>query len=155
MTAAGRQALLRWLIAALGSLWALSMTACADGYPTEDSPLPDPAVMSQAQLLAALNAMGDESASGKRWHYSLDAGCTLEISVRKGGTTRHRVLLEGAEVTTRSFDGLTEIRLVPRAGGEARALTVLETRRWPDTVRARSLLTHLEARCGQPLSPPT
>ena len=29
----------------------------------------------------------------------------------------------------------------------------LETRRWSDTVRARSLLTHLEVRCGSPLPP--
>jgi hypothetical protein len=63
------------------------------------------------------------------------------------------VELEGAEVTTRSVDGVSEIRLVPKTGGETQAVTILETRRWSDTVRARSLLTHLEVRCGNPVVP--
>lgn len=129
------------------------LAACSDGYPTGDVPQIDPARMSQAQLLAALNALGKEPHLGKRWQYALHPDCELEVSVRDLDTDRRRVLLEGAAVSTRSVDGVSEIRLVPRTGGETRGVTVLETRRWSDTVRARSLLTHLEVRCGNPVVP--
>jgi len=43
------------------ALCAVSLAACSDGYPTEDIPQIDPANMTQAQLLAALNALGKGS----------------------------------------------------------------------------------------------
>lgn len=135
------------------AVFALSLVACTDGYPTEDVPQIDPARMTQVQLLAALNALGKEPQLAKRWRYVLHAHCELEVSVRNGDTDRRRIVLEGAQVTTRAVDGVSEIRLVPKAGGEPQALTVLETRRWSDTVRARSLLTHLEVRCGSQVPP--
>jgi hypothetical protein len=131
----------------------LSLAACTDGYPTKDVPQIDPARMTQAQLLAALNALGKEPHLGQRWRYALHASCELEVSVRNGDTNRRRVVLEGAVVSARSLDGVTEIVLVPKTGGEARAVTVLATRRWSDTVRARSLLAHLEVRCVGPATP--
>ena len=133
----------------------LGLMACSDGYPTEDVPQIDPARMTQSQLLAALNELGAEPHLGKRWRYALRDGCELEIAVRDGERQRHRVVLEGAAIASRSADGITEILLVPQAGGEAQAVTALETRRWSDTVRARALLTHLEVRCGQPPAPST
>lgn len=134
--------------ATLTALCVLALAACSDGYPTEDVPQIDPARMSQAQLLAALNALCKEPQMGKRWRYALRTGCVLEVSVRDGDAKRRRVVLEGMTVSTRSADGVTEIRLLPEAGGEAQAITALETRRWSDTVRARALLTHLEVLCG-------
>jgi hypothetical protein len=131
----------------------LSLAACFDGYPTEDVPQIDPARMTQAQLLAALNALGGEPHLGKRWRYALHANCELEVSVRNGDTERRRVVLEGAEINSRSVDGVSEIRLVPESDGETQAVTVLETRKWSDTVRARSLLTYLEVGCGRPAVP--
>ena len=106
--------------------------------------------MTQAQLLAALNAMGNEPHLGKRWRCVLHAGCELEIAVHDGDASRRRAVLEGATITIRSVEGMSAFRLVPKAGGEAQAVTALETRRWSDTVRARALLTHLEVRCGRP-----
>lgn len=138
----------------LAVLVVMALSACSDGYPTEDVPHIDPAHMTQAQLLVALNAMGKEPHLGKRWRYGMHAGCELEVSVRDGDADRRRVVLEGAAISTRSVDGVTEIRLVPKAGGEAQAVTALETRRWSDTLRARALLTHLEVRCGMPEVPP-
>jgi hypothetical protein len=149
--------LLGWLSqasrTASAALCALLLVACSDGYPTDDVPQADPTRMTQAQLLAALNAMGNEPHLGKRWRYVMHAGCELEISVRDGDASRRRVVLEGATITTRSVEGMSAIRLVPKAGGEAQAVTALETRRWSDTVRARALLTHLEVRCGRPEVP--
>lgn len=154
MTQDRRPGLMRGLTQVMvAAVFALSFAACTDGYPTEDVPQIDPARMTQVQLLAALNALGKEPHLGKRWRYALHANCELEVSVRDGDTNRRRIVLEGALVTTRSVDGVSEIRLEPKAGGETQALTVLETRRWSDTVRARSLLTHLEVRCGSPVPP--
>ena len=136
---------------ALAALVVLSLAACSDGYPTEDVPGIIPARMTQAQLLAALNALGKEPQLGKRWRYAMHANCELEVTVRNGERDRRRVVLEGAQVTTRSAEGVSEILLVPESGGEAQGVTVLETPSWADTLRARSLLTHLEVRCGNPL----
>lgn len=130
-----------------------SLAACSDGYPTEDVRQIDPARMSQAQLLAELNALGKEPHLANRWRYALHPDCELEVSVRDLDTDRRRVMLEGAAISTRSVDGVSEIRVVPKTGGETRGVTVLETRRWSDTVRARSLLRHLEVRCGNPVVP--
>lgn len=138
-----------------GALYLLALGACSDGYPTEDEPQIDPGRMTQVQLLTALNELGAEPHLGRRWRYALRDGCDLEITVRDGERQRHRVVLEGVAITTRSADGMTEIRLVPKAGGEPRAVTALETRRWSDTVRARALLTHLEGQCGKPLAAST
>lgn len=138
---------------ATAALLATLLGACSDGYPTEDVPQIDPARMNQAQLLSALNALGKEPHLGKRWRYALHDECELEVAVNKSDVDRRRVVLEGAVVSTRSVDGVSEIRLVPKSGGETLAVTALETRRWSDTVRARSLLTHLEVRCGNPAPP--
>lgn len=131
----------------------LCLLACSEGYPTEDAPRLDPASMTQAQLLVALNALGKEPQLGKRWRYALHDRCELEVSVRNGEVNHHRVPLEGAEVTTRTADGITEVVLAPTLDSGLQAITVLETKRWSDTVRVRSLLTHLEVRCGRPTLP--
>lgn len=126
--------------------WLLSLAACTEGYPSEDVAPIDPARMSQAELLSALNDLGKEPHLDRRWRYALRPNCELEVSVRGGGT-QGRVALDGAEVSTRAVENRSEIRLVPKGGDDAQALTVLASRRWSDTVRARSLLTHLELRC--------
>jgi hypothetical protein len=136
----------------VGISLSLSSAGCADGYPTEDVPKIDPATMSQAELLVALNTLGKAPHLGKRWRYALHDRCELEVSVRDGSVIRTRVELAGAIVSTRPVDGVSEVRLVPKAGGETRAVTVLESRRWSDTVLATSLLAQLEKRCGVPAS---
>lgn len=139
---------------ALAGLCVLALAACSDGYPTEDVAQIDPARMTQTELLDALNALGKKPHLRKRWRYDMQAGCELEVSVRNGDVDRSRVALEGADISARSVDGVSEIRLVPKTGGEPRAVTVLETRRWSDTIAVRSLLTQLEVRCGMPAAPP-
>ena len=56
-------------------LCVLSLAACSDGYPTDDVAHIDPAHMTQAQLLLALNALGKDAQQGKRGRYSLHADC--------------------------------------------------------------------------------
>lgn len=132
---------------ALAALCMLLLAACSDGCPTEDVPYVDPARMTQSELLTELNALGARPHLGKHWRYALDANCGLEVRVRSGHSDRRLVALEGAEVTTRSEAGVIEILVVPKAAGNAQPVIVLETRCWSDTVRARSLFTHLESRC--------
>jgi hypothetical protein len=141
------------LRAAVAALGVLCLAACTDGYSTEDVAQVDPARMTHTQLLAALNALGKEPHLGKRWRYALHANCELEVSVRNGDTDRRRVVLEGAVVSTRSVDGVTEILLLPELGDDTQAVTVLATRKWTDTVQVKSLLTHLEVRCASPAAP--
>jgi hypothetical protein len=137
----------------MAALCLMVLASCTDGYPTEDVPQSDPAQMTQPQLLAALDALGEETRLGKRWRYALRADCELVVSARNGASERRRIVLDGAEVSIRSVDGISEIKLVPNARGEAQAVTVLETRKWSDTVLAKSLLTHLEMSCGMPDAP--
>lgn len=131
----------------LAVLVVLTLAACSDGYPTEDVPQIDPAVMTLPQLLDALNELGQDAQPGTRWRYSLREACQLDISVRDEERQRHRVALHRVVIETRSADGITEILLVPQGGEASGAITALETRRWTDTIRARSLFTQLEARC--------
>ena len=154
MTMCRRAALsgLAWRAPA-SALCVLLLSACPEGYPTADAPRIEPSRMTQAQLLAALNELGAEPHLGKRWRYALHANCELEVSVRKGDPVRQRVLLEGATVDARSADGATEILLLPKDGGAAREVAVLATRKWSDTVQAKSLLTQLELRCGTLAAP--
>jgi hypothetical protein len=131
-------------------LAALALTACLDGYPTEDVPQIDPAAMTSSQLLEALNELGQDAQAGKRWRYALNEGCQLDIAVRAEEDERHRVALHRMAIETQSADGKTEVLLVPRAGDESGAVTALETRQWTDTIRARSLFTQLQSRCSAP-----
>jgi hypothetical protein len=131
----------------LAMLSVISLAACSDGYPTEDVPQIDPAVMTLPQLLDALNELGQDAQPGARWRYTLREGCELDILVRDEERQRHRIALHNVVIETRSVDGTTEVLLVPTGGEAGGAITALETRRWPDTIRARSLFTQLEARC--------
>lgn len=104
--------------------------------------------MTQAQLLTALNTLGEQPSLGKRWQFALHGNCELAIAVRNGNKLHRRVHLEGAQVSSRSGDGVSDIQLAQRIGGDVNAVTVLQTRSWSDTLTARSLLTHLTMRCG-------
>lgn len=129
----------------------LLLSACSDGYPTEDLPQVDPASLSQAGLVQALNALGNEPQLDKRWQYELVQGCELQVRVRKGTPPERRLVLEGATIEQRSRQGLHEVLLLPEAGRESDAIVVLASPRWTDAVRMRSLLTHLELSCGDRL----
>ena len=60
---------------------------------------------------------------------------------------------QGATVDAWTADAATEILLLPKDGGAAREVAVLATRKWSDTVQAKSLLTQLELRCGTLAAP--
>jgi hypothetical protein len=125
------------------------LAACADGYPSEDAAQIEPARMTKAQLLAALNELGEVPQLRSRWRYTLHPQCELEVSERGDDAGPRRVAIEGAELRSRSADGMSQILLVPAGQGQAQAVTLLETREWSDVLLARSLLTHLERQCEQ------
>jgi hypothetical protein len=64
---------------------------------------------------------------------AMTALCVLSLATCSDGYATEDVPHTGAEVTTRSVDG---VRLVPN------------TQRWFDTVRVRSLLAYPEVRCA-------
>jgi len=108
------------------------LASCTDGYPAEDLPQSEPAQMSQPQLQAELVALGRETGLWRRWRCALQVDCELVLAVRNGDSERRRIVLEGAEVAIRTVDGAPGVRLVPTAGGEAHAVTVLATWKWSD-----------------------
>lgn len=130
-----------------------------DGHETDDITAVNPTGTEAAVLLhcrrelAAIDALVAEAHPGMRWRYTMHAGCELEVDVRNGEVGCHRVALEAAVVDTRSADGVTEVRRVPKIGGQTQAVVVLSTRQWTGTVWARSLPTHLEVRRGAPVPP--
>ncbi len=138
------------------------LAACSDGYPTEDAPQLAPSAMSSQQLLQALKDLGAEPHLDRRWRYGLAPGCVLEVRVH-GERARQQVLLAGARIESGTREGQIGVRVVPEsddgdgegdeagagAGAGAEGVTVLQTRRWTDSVRARSLLTQLELRCSE------
>jgi hypothetical protein len=136
--------------ALLGGGGAALLLGCSDGYPTDDAPQIAPSVMSRTQLLQALNELGAEPHLGRRWRYGLGPGCVLEVRVHNE-RGRQQVPLAGASIESSSHEGRIGVRVVPERADdtEPEAVTVLETRRWTDSVRARSLLTQLEMRCSE------
>lgn len=144
-----------WPAAAAWMVALLALVACVDGYPTDDVPQTDPGRMTRSQLLDELNTMGDAPHLGQQWRYALVDECTLVVRVRNGDAERRQVPLDGAVVDLRSADGVTEVLVVPADAGLLQPVAVLASRRWPDTVRARALLTQLEMRCGRPDPAPT
>lgn len=141
------------LARATGAVLALGLlAACSDGYPTEDAPQMAPSAMSSQQLLQALNDLGAEPHLDRRWRYGLAPGCLLEVRVH-GERSRQQVLLAGARIESGTREGQIGVRVVPESDdgeeAEAEGITVLQTRRWTDSVRARSLLTQLELRCSE------
>lgn len=126
---------------------AMLLSACTDGYPSEDAPPFDPSRLSQAELLEELNDLGADPLLDTRWRYTLGPGCELRINVRKGQPPERRVALEGSTVDVRAKDGRTEVLLVPPSRDESAAVVALQTRRWTDTVSARLILSHLEMSC--------
>lgn len=144
----------RPLRAALATITCVVLTSCSDGYPTEDVPQIEPSRMTAAELVAALNELGAGRHLDQRWRYRLEGGCQLEVRARNGGAVHHRVRLTGASIEVRAEDGVFDVRVIPEDAPPSDAATVLETQRWPDSVRARSLLMHLTMRCTGPAEPP-
>ncbi len=125
-----------------------TLAGCFDGYPDADAPLLDPSRLTSDELLSELNELGERPHLSRRWRYALEDGCVLTVKVRRTDTGRREVPLWGATVGVRSGEVQTQVLLVPADEHGAPAVVVLETRRWTDTVLARSLLTHLERRCA-------
>jgi hypothetical protein len=124
------------------------LAACTDGYPTEDAPHMDPAQMTQAQLLQAMNQLGSEKHLGARWRYALADGCRLDIQVRNGAPEARSVPLEGAEIEVDTEDKVFHIFVLPAGGADAAPVPALQSRQWVDSVRMQSLLAYLERSCS-------
>ncbi|MEF7614377.1 hypothetical protein V4F39_10695 [Aquincola sp. MAHUQ-54] len=136
--------------AMLAAAVALAAAACADGYPTEDVPQVLPSEMTEAQLIGALNHLGRGAHLEREWRFGLEPGCRLSITQDNGTATRTTVSLAGAVVESpfdeegRHYD----IRLLPASGDAEAPASVLVTGKWTDSVQAKSLLSHLQHRCG-------
>lgn len=123
------------------------LAGCADGYPTEDEAV-SPAQMTEAQLVDAINDPGERSHLEREWHFHLRPGCALEVTVRNGGTQRHRLALDGASFEVRPDEaGKSQSVEARPKSNPGQPVLVFESRRWADGVRMRSLLSNLARRC--------
>ncbi len=159
-----------WLVLAL----TVPLTACLDGYPSDDLPTPDPFSMAPAELLGALNELGAKALPGQRWRYSQPQACALKVKTGRWPWSRqvqqHR--LEATNIALVSTPGsrLHQLALVTNpatagagagagagvnagAAAPAGALTtdavLLQTAAQRDAQRAQLLLQMLQRHCNQ------
>lgn len=135
---------------------ALVTLACADGYPTADTPPPTPASMTQQQRIEALNHLGTDSDPDQRWQYRLQPGCRLKVKV--WGDTKERLDIPLRETRVNSdYDDATQtyrIQILPEGMSLSTPFTVFESDKWTDHVYVTALLTHLELGCTEAAAPP-
>ncbi|KQP12248.1 hypothetical protein [Pseudorhodoferax sp. Leaf267] len=130
---------------------ALALTACVDGYPTEDAPLLDESAMSVAQLLATLNGVGGRPHLAAHYRYAMAGDCVLQVTAgRRGAEATAQLPLAGAEVQIRTADGEEDWQVLLRPAGAADAAPVpmLQGGKWAEAVQARSLVQQLQRRCA-------
>jgi hypothetical protein len=137
-----------WRAGLAATAWVL-LGACADGYPDEDVPPLQPALMARPELLQAMNRLGSGKHLQARWRYALDENCVLERRVRNGAEERQAVPLQGAAVAMDAEDGDFQVIVRPRDGADSEATLALASREWTDAVVMQSLLTHLKQRCSE------
>jgi hypothetical protein len=127
-------------------------SGCTDGYPTQDEQRPDPWTMSQDERVEALNELGFDAYPRRRWRYDLRPGCVLEVEHRREdapplvlqfrlGEARLAVV---RDVPDRAYD----LRVRPRGAAGAAERSLLESRRWSDTIRAQRIAEAIAADCG-------
>jgi hypothetical protein len=131
----------------------LAGAACRDGYPTVDEPLKNPSEMALEELLAEMNQTGEQPHLGQQWRYRLQAGCVLEVTVRRGPGKGEKIAvpLEEAtiEVLVDDADKSFDVHVRPKDRAGKASVAVLEGGKWTDSIGMRSLLQYLQRRCSE------
>ncbi|MDZ7858210.1 hypothetical protein [Sphaerotilus sp.] len=161
---------MRWHTPGLLGLVCL-LVGCLDGYPTnspDDADFPPSSVdMTQAQRMQRLNEMGMDTSPHLRWHYTLDAGCRLQMEYQErrwfARSQVVRVPLSGTEIRIEGLEEALEegpelyrvvgLRQVAGQGEPQGPGTVLHDQgSWPDAIEFRALLAHLQRDCHATVS---
>ncbi len=125
--------------------------ACTEGYPREDALILNPFNMTQKQRLAAMNAIGDDANSQRRWRYALLPGCVLRIDVDSalGSRPALEVALLGSviEVARDREDNTFNVAVAEPGDNTPAAASILESDNWPLASRTHLLLRVLQRGC--------
>lgn len=145
---AGKRCLAR--LAAL-SCMCMALTACGQGYPTEDEALLLHHGLSREETLVAMNLLGSRKHLDQRWSYELTAQCELVIGSKHGVDTGQLALVALKKARTlvikdaagRAFDVVVQM---PQESGEVRQV-VLRGTHWVDASQMKWLLEYAPTHC--------
>lgn len=130
----------------------LFLSACLDGYPTEDELVITPLDMSQKQRLKAMNQLGQEAHSELSWLYRAMPGCSLHWTAQgsdAGKETAH-VPLWGAGIDLRfdKADQVYGVQVRPAGASELDEMTLMLSKKWVDAIEMSQLVRWFQIGCG-------
>jgi hypothetical protein len=130
------------------------LVGCSDGYSEEEESLNLHMQMSQAEALAALNAIGARPHLKPRRQYLLHQDCELEVTTRDAvlRPTRQVAHLARSEASLIKEDGgdVFSLLLRPQESSDAESLAlmvVLSEGTWGDAAQAKWILNYLLKFC--------
>lgn len=133
-----------------GVVLAVLLTACAEGYATDDEPLVLSSDMTRQQALEAMNRIGAQGYLSHEWDFELNAGCVLVIDAQRRFSNRPTVTvpLGMSQVTMVRDETDTRFDVVVRpVNMSALQTTVIEGATWPDAAQMKWLLDYIPRHC--------
>lgn len=136
---------------ALASCAIFFLSACSDGYPTEDVVGIPASEMSQPQRLEAMNELGHEAHPDLTWHYRSMPDCILQWTIQGADVDKEtaNLPLAGAGIDL-SFDKANQIYSVqvrPAEPSDFNELTILQSTQRFDAIQMSLLLRWYQFSC--------
>lgn len=135
----------------LASCAILFLSACLDGYPTEDEVNLTPLEMSQTQRLETMNQLGQEAHPELTWLYRAMPGCSLQWTVHGGdsGKKTFNLPLRGAgvDLSFNKADQIYGVQVRPADASDLNELTVLLSKKWADAIKLSQLVRSFQVGC--------
>lgn len=136
---------------ALASCAIFFLSACSDGYPTEDVVGITTIEMSQPQLLEAMNELGQEAHPDLTWRYRAMPGCILQWTVQGADADKETANLAlagaGIDLSFNKVDQIYNVQVRPAKASEMNELTILQSTQWFDAIQMSLLLRWYQIRC--------
>lgn len=136
----------------LASCTILFLSACLDGYPTEDEVGLTAIEMSQPQRLVAMNELGQEAHPDLTWLYRAMPGCSLQWTVHRADAGKETVHLPmsgvGIDLSFDKVDRIYSVQVRPAEAAGLNELTVLQSTHWIDAIEMRLLLRWFQISCA-------
>lgn len=126
--------------------------SCTDGYPREDALILNPFNMTQKQLLAAMNTIGDDAHLERSWNYEILPDCVLRIDVdgERGPRPEFEVALlgSGIEIERDPVENTFNVAVAERGQSTQGSAAVLQSEDWTLASRTQLLLRVLQRGCA-------
>lgn len=136
----------------LASCATLFLSACLDGYPTEDEVGLTAIEMSQPQRLEAMNELGQEAHPDLTWLYRAMPDCRLQWTVQGGdaGKETAQVPLWGAAIDLRrdKIDQVYGVQVRPAGASDLDELTLMLSKNWMQAIEMSQLVRWFQIGCS-------